>query len=242
MGRQRIGLLFKAQTPKAADQDYTLAQYRLALIFYLTTKTTPTTRQPLHADLLKAIEQTAKEQMQKLDDQDDDQDPPSEGGGSAGANVGPYAKTNRQFRSTTDPDVTLVRQGGLKSRLRYKTHRMVDDAHEIITAVETTTGAVYRCLQASLQVPLNILASIFSLIRTGPHLAIKRLSLGNSPLTFNIEKWDLNPSLGSVEPRLNTRPAAHNIDPSGRAMRMTLLNSRHRTQRAILKVRCDPFS
>jgi hypothetical protein len=81
--------------------------------------------------------------MQKLDDQDDDQDPPSEGGGSAGANVGPYAKTNRQFRSTTDPDATLVRQGGLKSRLRYKTHRMVDDAHEIITAVvETTTGTV----------------------------------------------------------------------------------------------------
>jgi TPR repeat protein len=35
MGRQRIELLFKAQTPKkAADQDYTLAQYRLALIFY----------------------------------------------------------------------------------------------------------------------------------------------------------------------------------------------------------------
>lgn len=142
MGRQRIELLFKAQTPKkAADQDYTLAQYRLALIFYFD-----------HED---------------------------------------YAN--------------------------YKA-------------------------AAACQVPLNILASIFSLIRTGPHLAIKRLSLGNSPLTFNIEKWDLNPSLGSVEPRLNTRPAAHNIDPSGRAMRMTLLNSRHRTQRAMLKVRCDPFS
>jgi hypothetical protein len=54
--------------------------------------------------------------MQKLDDQDDDQDPPCEGGGSPGASVGPYAKTNRQFRSTTDPDATLVRQGGLKSR------------------------------------------------------------------------------------------------------------------------------
>jgi transposase len=103
---------------------------------------------PLDPDLLKAIEQTAKEQMQKLDEQDDDQDPPSEGGGgSAGASVGQYAKTNRQFRSTTDPDATLVRQGGLKSRLRYKTHRVVDDAHEIITAVETTTGAVDEASQ-----------------------------------------------------------------------------------------------
>jgi len=98
---------------------------------------------PLDPDVVKAIEQTAKEQIQKLDEQDDDQDPPNQGGGGpAGSSVGQYAKTNRQFRSTTDPDATLVRHGGLKSRLRYKTHRVVDDAHEIITAVETTTGAV----------------------------------------------------------------------------------------------------
>jgi IS5 family transposase len=103
---------------------------------------------PLDSDLVKAIEKTAKEQMQKLDEQDDDQDPPSqEGGDSAGASVGQHAKTNRQFRSTTDPDATLVRQGGLKSQLRYKTHRVVDDAHEIITAVETTTGAVDEASQ-----------------------------------------------------------------------------------------------
>ena len=103
---------------------------------------------PLDSDLVKAIEKTAKEQMQKLDEQDDDQDPPSqEGGDSGGASVGQHAKTNRQFRSTTDPDATLVRQGGLKSQLRYKTHRVVDDAHEIITAVETTTGAVDEASQ-----------------------------------------------------------------------------------------------
>jgi hypothetical protein len=35
---------------------------------------------PIDPDLVKAIEQSAKEQMQKLDEQDDDQDPPSEGG------------------------------------------------------------------------------------------------------------------------------------------------------------------
>jgi transposase len=102
---------------------------------------------PLDPDLVKAIEQTAKEQVQKLDEQDDDQEPPDQGGGSSGGSVGQYAKTNRQFRSTTDPDATLVRQGGLKSRLRYKTHRVVDDAHEIITAVETTTGAVDEASQ-----------------------------------------------------------------------------------------------
>jgi transposase len=102
---------------------------------------------PLDLDVVKAIEQAAKEQVQKLDEQDDDEDPPSEGGDSTGASIGPYAKTNRQFRSRTDPDATLVRQGGLKSALRYKTHRVVDDAHEIITAVETTTGAVDEASQ-----------------------------------------------------------------------------------------------
>jgi transposase len=103
---------------------------------------------PLDPEVVKAIEHAAKEQVQKLDEQDDEQDPPSEGGDSStGASVGRYSKTNRQFRSTTDPDATLVRQGGLKSALRYKTHRVVDDAHEIITAVETTTGAVDEASQ-----------------------------------------------------------------------------------------------
>jgi transposase len=102
---------------------------------------------PLSAETLKAIEQTAKEQVQKLDEHDQDQDPPSQEGGSGGSAIGQYSKTNRQFRSTTDPDATLVRHGGLKSRLRYKTHRAVDDAHEIITAVETTTGAVDEASQ-----------------------------------------------------------------------------------------------
>ena len=40
-----------------------------------------------------------------------------------------------------------MRHAGLKSRLRYKTHRAVDDAHEIITAVETTTGAIDEASQ-----------------------------------------------------------------------------------------------
>jgi Transposase DDE domain len=97
--------------------------------------------------MLKAIEQTAKEQVQKLDEQDERQEPPLQGGSGGSSAIGQYSKTNRKFRSTTDPDATLVRHGGLKSRLRYKTHRVVDDAHAVITAVETTTGAVDEASQ-----------------------------------------------------------------------------------------------
>jgi transposase len=99
----------------------------------------------LEPEVVDAIEQTAREQLKKLDEQhDDDNQPPSRSGGvvPGQSQVGKFSKANRQFRSTTDPDATLVRQGGLKSRPRYKSHRVVDDHHEIITAVETTTGAV----------------------------------------------------------------------------------------------------
>jgi transposase len=53
----------------------------------------------------------------------------------------PYAAVNREHLSTTDPDASLVRAQGT-SRPRYKTHRAVDPAHGVITAVEVTPGVV----------------------------------------------------------------------------------------------------
>lgn len=47
---------------------------------------------------------------------------------------------NERYRSTTDPDATIVRRGG--SRLRYKVHRSVDPTAEVITATEVTRGDV----------------------------------------------------------------------------------------------------
>jgi transposase len=49
---------------------------------------------------------------------------------------------NTRFVSTTDPDASIVRQGPGKAKLRYKTHRAVDSSHEVITAVDVTTGSV----------------------------------------------------------------------------------------------------
>ena len=43
----------------------------------------------------------------------------------------------------TDPDSSIVRQrGAVKPKPRYKTHRAVDTAHEVITATEITAGGV----------------------------------------------------------------------------------------------------
>ena len=53
----------------------------------------------------------------------------------------PYAKVNSGHFSTTDPDAALVRAHG-ESRPRYKTHRVVDPAHEVVAAVEVASGIV----------------------------------------------------------------------------------------------------
>jgi len=49
---------------------------------------------------------------------------------------------NKRFVSTTDPDASILRQGGSRSKVRYKTHRGVDPLHEVITATRITPGAV----------------------------------------------------------------------------------------------------
>lgn len=49
---------------------------------------------------------------------------------------------NEKMVSRTDPDAGLVRIGGRESRPRYHHHRAVDDAHGVITAMETTSGSI----------------------------------------------------------------------------------------------------
>lgn len=51
-------------------------------------------------------------------------------------------RVNDKMVSRTDPDAGLVRMGGCESRPRYHHHRAVDNAHGIITAMETTSGSI----------------------------------------------------------------------------------------------------
>lgn len=51
-------------------------------------------------------------------------------------------KANRKYISTTDPDASVVSMGPGRSRLRYKTHRVVDEKSEIITATDVTPGEI----------------------------------------------------------------------------------------------------
>jgi transposase/uncharacterized protein (UPF0179 family) len=51
---------------------------------------------------------------------------------------------NQTHISTTDPDASVVRRGGGKSKLKYQVHRAVDERCEVITAAEVTTGSVHE--------------------------------------------------------------------------------------------------
>ena len=49
---------------------------------------------------------------------------------------------NKKHFSTTDPDASVHRQGDGRSRLKYKIHRSVDEANEVITATTVSSGSV----------------------------------------------------------------------------------------------------
>jgi transposase len=51
-------------------------------------------------------------------------------------------RVNERMMSQSDPDATLTRQGRGESRPRYKHHRVIDDSKGVITALETTPGAI----------------------------------------------------------------------------------------------------
>jgi transposase len=53
-----------------------------------------------------------------------------------------YEAVNDRVLSTTDPDAAVVRCGSQPPRPRYQNHRIIDDAHGVITAVETTSGSL----------------------------------------------------------------------------------------------------
>jgi transposase len=58
------------------------------------------------------------------------------------ATPGSYESVNDRMMSTTDPDASITRKGSEPARPRYHHHRAVDDAHGVITAVQTTPGSI----------------------------------------------------------------------------------------------------
>lgn len=74
--------------------------------------------------------QTLESRLDQEQDDNNDNDDPKPGA------------ANKKHTSTTDPDASVTRMGGGKSKLKYQVHRGVDDKCEIITATDVTPGSV----------------------------------------------------------------------------------------------------
>lgn len=61
--------------------------------------------------------------------------------GSGQPKGGKHSVVNKEKKSTTDPDSSIVSSGG-KPKLYYKVHRGIDEMFEIITSCRTTPGMV----------------------------------------------------------------------------------------------------
>jgi hypothetical protein len=88
----------------------------------------------LDATTLDQIHRACLEQTEKLEEADCQ---PSETDDKQEADLrgpGPRTEVNQKYQSSTDPEATLVRQHGVKTRAPYKNHRVVDDAWGIVTA------------------------------------------------------------------------------------------------------------
>ena len=59
-----------------------------------------------------------------------------------GRKAGGRKRLNRQQVSTTDPQASVVKRPGMKTKLAYKSHFTVDGGQRVITAVEVTPAAV----------------------------------------------------------------------------------------------------
>jgi transposase len=78
-------------------------------------------------ELIAALKQAYQAQESKLED---------------AATPDCYEPVNDRLMSTTDPDASIVRRRSDPARPRYHHHRAIDDAHGVITAVETTPGSI----------------------------------------------------------------------------------------------------
>jgi transposase len=80
-------------------------------------------------ELIAALRQAYQEQAAKLAE-------------PVAASAAPLGPANQTHLSLTDPDSELARGRNTPSRPSYKLHRVVDDAHGVITAQVTTGGSI----------------------------------------------------------------------------------------------------
>jgi transposase len=115
---------------------------------------------------------------------------------------------NSRYLSTTDPDASIVRHAGGKSKLRYKTHRAVDALHEIITAVEVTPGAVSEASRMTSLVDIHTINT-----GTQPRTVVADSQYGTIENLLVCHDKQLSPHMPAVRTRNKYTGSRKNIYP-----------------------------
>lgn len=118
---------------------------------------------------------------------------------------------NATHISLTDPDASIVRYKGGKPKLQYKTHRAVDGLHEVITAVEVTTGSVN---EAHKMAPLIDAHTANTL--TKPDTVVADSKYGTIDNLLECHDRGINPHMPAIQTRNKTTGLRKDIYPEER--------------------------
>jgi transposase len=108
-------------------------------------------------------------------------------------------KVNERYRSTTDPEASVVRHSASgKPTPSFKSHRAIDDAVGVITAVATTTGAVDEATQL-----LPLLAQSQDHTGRAAHVAVADSRYGHSANFIALARRGIRAHVADLRSRQN---------------------------------------
>jgi transposase/chorismate mutase len=108
-----------------------------------------------------------------------------------------YEAVNDRMVSTTDPDAAIVRKGPDSARPRYHHHRAIDDAHGVITAVDTTPGSINEASKLS-----DLIEGHQSRTDLAPHTVVGDHKYGTANNFIACQQRGLRTHLGDVQAKL----------------------------------------
>jgi transposase len=108
-----------------------------------------------------------------------------------------YEAVNDRMVSQTDPDAAIVRKGPDSARPRYHHHRAIDDAHGIVTAVDTTPGSINESSQL-----MDLVEGHQTNTGIAPQTVIADHKYGTAENFVACQKLGLQTHLGDVQSKL----------------------------------------
>ena len=105
---------------------------------------------------------------------------------------GKYSIVNKEKKSTTDPDSSIVSNGG-KPKLYYKVHRGIDEMYEIITSCHTTTGIINEA-----HVLRDHLRDFGEIFGRDPHIVVADSKYGTKDNFKDLVKRNIRPHLNDL--------------------------------------------